>query len=159
MDFKEFHDGVLSLSLIIFIFSITLLIGSIVLNPYTGVQTQETTIIIILCIVNIFFSMYYLWNVIKMEKILRLETKNIIRFIKNIGIVTLIYLPHVSIFTILIFIDLHNLETLMISLIVLMEIIMIGVVLKEVYDINFQEESRRDTKIEIDRKKYIKTGK
>ncbi len=157
MDFKEFHDGVLSLSLIIFIFSITLLIGSIVLEPYTGVQPQEISMINILCLVNIFFSLYYLWTVIKIEKILRLETKNIIRFIKNIGIVTLIYLPHVFTLIILIFKDLHDIVTLMISLIVLIEIILIGVVLKEVYDVVFQEESRRNTKIEIDREKYIKT--
>lgn len=159
MDFKEFHDGVLSLSLIIFIFSITLLIGSIILKPYTGGQSQEIFMINILSLVNIFFSLYYLWTVIKIEKILRLEAKNIIRFIKNIGIVTIIYLPHVFTLIIQIFKDLHNIVTLMISLIVLMEIILIGVVLKEVYDVVLQEESRRNTKIEIDRKKYIKTLK
>jgi len=71
--------------------------------------------------------------------------------------VTLIYLPHVFTLIILIFKDLHDIITLLISLIVLIEIILIGVVLKEVYDVVFQEESRRNTKIEIDRKKYIKT--
>ena len=47
----------------------------------------------------------------------------------------------------------------MISLIILMEILLIGVVLKEVYDLVFLEESRRDAEIEEDRKKYIETEK
>jgi len=47
----------------------------------------------------------------------------------------------------------------MIIVIILMEIFLIGVVLKEVYDIVFLEESQRDIKIEIDRKKYIETRK
>ncbi len=159
MDFKDFHDGMLSLALILFIFSITLMIGSIVLKPYIGIQSQERDMIVILCSINIFFSLYYLWNVIRLEKIFKLETKNIIRFAKSLGIATLIYLPHVFVFSILFFKNLHNLEILMISLIILMEILLIGVVLKEVYDLVFLEESRRDAEIEEDRKKYIETEK
>jgi len=159
LDFKDFHDGMLSLALILFIFSITLMIGSIVLKPYIGIQSQERDMIVILCSINIFFSLYYLWNVIRLEKIFKLETKNIIRFAKSLGIATLIYLPHVFVFSILFFKNLHNLEILMISLIILMEILLIGVVLKEVYDLVFLEESRRDAEIEEDRKKYIETEK
>ncbi|MFX0006255.1 MAG: hypothetical protein ACFFA7_10080 [Promethearchaeota archaeon] len=159
MDFKDFHDGLLSISLIIFIFSITLMITSIVLNPFIGGQSQERDLIIILSSINILFSIYYIWNVIKLEKVFRLETKNIIRFAKRIGIITLIYLPHVVLFIFLLFQNLNNLEFLMIAIIILMESFLIGVVLKEVYDIIFIEESQRDTKIELDRKKYIKTRK
>ena len=159
MDFKEFHDGLLSISLIIFIFSITLITSSIVLTPFIGGQSQERDLIIILSSINILFSLYYIWNVIKLEKIFRLEPKNIIRFAKKIGIITLIYLPHVILFIFLLFQNLNNLEFLMIAVIIFMEIFLIGVVLKEVYDIIFIEESQRDTKIEIDRKRYIETRK
>jgi hypothetical protein len=159
LDFKEFHDGLLSISLIIFIFSITLIITSIVLNIYTGIQSLERDLIVILSSINILFSFYYLWNVFKFEKVFRLETKNIITFAKKLGIVTLIYLPHVALFIFLLFQDLNNLEFLMIILIILMEIFLIGVVLKEVYDIVFLEHTQRDTKIEIDRKKYFETRK
>jgi hypothetical protein len=155
LDFKDFHDGVISLSLVIFIFSITLIIGSIILDPYIGIPSQERDIIVILCSINIFFSLYYLWNVIRLEKIYRLETKNIIRFAKIMGIVTIIYLPHVIAFIILFLMDLHNLVILMISLIILMEIILIIVLLKEVYDLVFLEKSRREANIEADRRKYI----
>ncbi|MDX1797410.1 MAG: hypothetical protein R3255_02060 [Candidatus Lokiarchaeia archaeon] len=159
MDFKDFHDGLLSISLIIFIFSITLMITSIVLNPFIGGQSEERDLIIILSSINILFSLYYIWNVIKLEKVFSLETKNIIRFAKEIGIITLIYLPHVVLYIFLLFQNLNNLEFLMIVIIIFMEIFLIGVVLKEVYDILFIEESQRDTKIEIDRKKYIETRK
>ncbi|MFX0023363.1 MAG: hypothetical protein ACFE9S_13635 [Candidatus Hermodarchaeota archaeon] len=159
MDIKDFHDGLLSISLIVLIFSITLMIGSIVLNPNLAIQSQDRNLIIILSSINILFSLYYIWIVFKIKKVFRLETKNIIRFAKKIGIVTLIYLPHVLLFIFLLFQNLNNLEFLMICLIILMEIFLIGVVFKEVYDIVLLEESRRDIKIERDRKKYIESRK
>lgn len=135
------------------------MIGSIVLNPNLAIQSQDRNLIIILSSINILFSLYYIWIVFKIKKVFRLETKNIIRFAKKIGIVTLIYLPHVLLFIFLLFQNLNNLEFLMICLIILMEIFLIGVVFKEVYDIVLLEESRRDIKIERDRKKYIESRK
>ena len=40
-----------------------------------------------------------------------------------------------------------------------MQIILIGLVLKEVYDLVFLEESQRDFEIEAERKKYIEREK
>jgi hypothetical protein len=40
-----------------------------------------------------------------------------------------------------------------------MEVMLIGVVLKEVYDLVFLDEARRDFEIEADRKKYIEKEK
>ncbi len=133
------------------------MIGSIILKPYIGIQSQERDMIVILCSINILVSLYYLWTVIKLEKIFKLETKNIIKFAKSLGIATLFYIPHVFVFLTLFFKNLHNLEILMISLIILIEILLISVVLKEVYDLVFVESSRRDAEIEADRKKYIET--
>lgn len=135
------------------------MLGSILLKSYTGIQSQQRTLTVILCSINILFSLYYLWNVLKLPKIFSLETKYIIKFAKTIGIATLIYLPHVFLFMTLFFTNLNNLELLMISLIILIEILLIGIVLKEVYDLIFQEQSRRDAKIEVNRKKYIKSEK
>lgn len=155
MDIKDFHDGLLSLSLMLFLFSITLLIGSIVLKPYIGIQSQERDIIVILSSINILLSLYYLWNVLNLHKKYRLESKNIIKFVKSIGIVTLIYIPHVFVFASLFLRNLNYLEILMISLIILTEILLIGLVLKQVYDLIFLEQSRRNAQIEKDRKKYF----
>lgn len=135
------------------------MIGSILLKPYINLMTQERDLIIILCLINILFSLYYLWNVLRLEKIFSLEIKNIIKFGKRIGIITLFYIPHSFIFASLFFRNLHNLEMIMISLILLMEIMIILLVLKEVYDLLFLEESRRDFEIEANREKYIEREK
>ncbi|MFX0132997.1 MAG: hypothetical protein ACFFDN_05055 [Candidatus Hodarchaeota archaeon] len=155
LDYKDFHNGLLSLTLILLIFSLTLLIGSIVLKPYIGLQAEERDFIIILCFINLLFASYYLWNVLRLEKIFRLENKNIIKFGKIIGIVTVFYIPHVFILATLFLRDLHNLVLLMIFLIFLMELMLIGLILKEVYDLLFIEEARRDFELETNRKKYI----
>ena len=91
----------------------------------------------------------------KLERVFRLETKNIKKFGKRIGIVTLLYLPHLFWFITLFFRELHNLELMMVVLIVIMEFTLIGLVLKEVYDLLFLEEFSRDFEIEENRKKYI----
>lgn len=91
----------------------------------------------------------------KLERVFRLETKNIKKFGKRIGIVTLLYLPHLFWFITLFFRELHNLELMMVVLIVIMEVTLIGLVLKEVYDLLFLEEFSRDFEIEENRKKYI----
>jgi len=135
------------------------MIGTIVLKPYIAIQSYERDLIVILCSINLLFSLYYLWKAIRLEKIFKLENKNIIKFGKKIGITTIIYIPHLFIFVTLFFRNLHNLETIMISLIILIEILLIGLVLKEVYDLVFLEESRRDFEIEADRKKYIEREK
>jgi len=135
------------------------MIGSIVLKPYINLEFQERDLIIILCSINILFSLYYLWNVLRLEKIFKLENKNIIKFGKNIGVVTLLYIPHAGLFASLFFRNLHNIEMIMISLIILMETMIIGLIFKEVYDLLFLEESQRDFEIGADRKKYIERRK
>jgi len=131
------------------------MIGSILLKPYIGLLSQERDLILTLCFINILFSIYYLWNVKRLEYIFSLENKNIIKYGKVLGVSTLIYLPHVIIFATLFFRNLHNLLIIMISLIVLMEVMLIVLVFKEVYDLVFLEETRRNFEIDINRKKYI----
>ena len=159
MDFKDFKDGLTSISLLLSAFSLTLLISSIALKPYIGLEPQERDLIVILCTVNFFFSLFYLWNALRLEKIFRLENKNIIKFGKTMGIATLIYVPHLFIFATLFLRDLHNLGLVMIFLVFLIESMLVGLVLKEVYDLIFMEESQRDFEIEENRKKYIEREK
>ena len=75
------------------------------------------------------------------------------------GIATLIYVPHLFIFATLFLRDLHNLGLVMIFLVFLIESMLVGLVLKEVYDLIFMEESQRDFEIEENRKKYIEREK
>ena len=84
-----------------------------------------------------------------------METKNIKKFGKRIGIITLLYIPHLFSISSLFFRDLHNLELMMLFLIVIIEVTLIVLVLKEVYDLLFLEETRRNFEIEENRKKYL----
>lgn len=94
-------------------------------------------------------------NALRLEKIFRLENKHIIAHRKKLGLFTLCYIPHFFFFISLIFIDLHNIELLMVFLIIFMEAMLIGLVLKETYDLVFLLESRRDFELNENRKKYI----
>jgi len=135
------------------------MIGSILLKPYIALDPRDRDFIIILCFINIVFCIYYLMEVIRLEKVFKLENKNIIRFGKRLGIVTILYTPHFIFLISLFFKNLHNLEIMMTVLISLIEALLIGVALKEVYDLVFLEESQRDFKIEENRKKYIEKEK
>ncbi|MFX1420014.1 MAG: hypothetical protein ACFE9N_13935 [Promethearchaeota archaeon] len=131
------------------------MIGTIVLKPFIAIQSYERDLIVILCSINLLFSIYCFWKAIRLQKIFRLENKNIIKFGKILGIITTIYIPHVFIVISLLFRNLHNLEKIMISLIILIETLLIGLNIKEVYDLVFLEEFRRDFELEADRKKYF----
>ena len=134
---------------------IGLVISSIILKSYLGITTQKRDFIIILCSLNLGFCSYHLWEVNYLEKVFRLENKNIIQFGKRVGVVTLLYILHISIFGSLFFTKMHNLEMIIVILIFIMEALVIAFLIKEVYDLVFLEESRRDFEIEKNRKRYI----
>ncbi|MFX0017992.1 MAG: hypothetical protein ACFFAK_06285 [Promethearchaeota archaeon] len=155
MDYKDFHDGLLSLSLILFIFSITFLIGSIVLKPFIGLEPSDRDFIIIISIVNIIFSIYYMIEALRLNKIFKLDNGYIIKFGKRIGIVSLIYIPQIFLISSLLIRNLHNLQIMMIGLIIFIETLLLGVVFKEVYDLIFKEEAERKFELKKNRKLYF----
>ncbi len=155
MDYKDFHDGLLSLSLVLFIFSITFLIGSIVLKPFIGLEPSDRDFIIIISIINIIFSIYYMIEVLRLNKIFKLDNRYIINFGKRIGIVSLIYIPQIFLVSSLLFRDLHNLQIMMTSLIIFIEALLLGVIFKEVYDLIFKEEAERKFELKKNRKLYF----
>jgi len=155
MDYKYFHDGLLSLSVVLFVFSSTLLLGSIVLKPYIALEPDERDFIIILTLVNLVFSFYYLIEALKLDRVFCLEEKHIFKFGKRIGVVSLIYTPHLFVFISLLLIDLHDLQLMMVILNLIIEILLIGIVFKEIYDILFKEETERKFELEQNRKLYF----
>ena len=155
MDYKYFHDGLLSLSVVQLIFSLTLLLGSIILKPYIALEPDERDFIVFLALVNIVFNFYYLIEALKLEHIFNLEEKHIFKFGKRIGVVSVIYTPHLFIFISLLFIDLHDLQLMMVILNLIIEILLLGIVFKEIYDILFKEETERKFELEQNRKLYF----
>jgi len=155
MDYKNFHDGLLSISLIQFIISLTFLIGSIVLKPFIALEPKERDLIVLLTVLNISFSIYYIIEALRLEKVFKLEDKHIIKFGKRIGIVSLVYLPLYFTFFSLLFIDLHELQVMMVYLNLIIETLLLGVVFKEVYDLLFITEAERKFELEKNRKLYL----
>lgn len=155
MDFKYFHDGLLSLSLFLFIISLTLMIGSIILKPYIALEPNERDIIVGLSITGQFFSIYFVIEALNLEKILKLEIKYSIKFARRIGIILFLFIPHLVLIFILLFFNLHNLQVMMIWLNIIIESILIGLIFKEVYDLIFREESERLFEYEKNRKLYL----
>ncbi len=155
MDYKYFRDGLISLSTIQFIFSFTFLFSSILLKPYIALEPKERDFIVFLTIVNMIFSIYYLVEALKFEKVFRLEDKHIRKFGKRIGLVSLLYLPHVFIFSSLLFLDLHNLQVMIIWLSLIIEALLLGILFKEIYDLLFKEKAEREFEIDQNRKIYL----
>ncbi|MHA1254807.1 MAG: hypothetical protein ACTSPS_04320 [Promethearchaeota archaeon] len=155
MDYKYFHDGLLSLSVVQIVFSSTLLLGSIILKPYIALEPDERDFIILLASVNLVFSFYYLIEVLMLERVFSLEEKHIFKFGKRIGIISLLYTPHLFVFLSLLIIDLHDLQLMMVILNLIIETLLIGIVFKEVYDILYKEETERKFELEQNRKLYF----
>jgi hypothetical protein len=99
------------------------------------------------------FSIYYLLEALKFEKVYSLEEKYIRKFGKRIGVISLIYLPHVFLSSSLLFLDLHNLQVMVNWLSLIIESFLLGILFKEIYDLLFKEEAER--KFEIDQNKKI----
>ncbi len=155
MDYKDFHNGLLSISLIQFIISLTFLISSIILKPYIALEPEERDFIVLLTVLNISFSIYYIIEALKLEKVFKLEDKHVIRFGKRIGIVSLVYLPLYFTFFSLLFLDLHELQVMMVYLNLIIDSLLLGLVFKEVYDLLFIIEAERKFELEKNRKLYF----
>ncbi|MFW9771015.1 MAG: hypothetical protein ACFFFB_01130 [Candidatus Heimdallarchaeota archaeon] len=155
MDYKNFHDGLLSLSLVLFLFSFTFLIVSVILKPYIALEPSERDFIIIITSVNMIFSLYYIVEALRLNKIFKLDIKYIIKFAKRIGIISLLYIPNLFLFVLLLFSDLHNLQILMTTLTIFIGTLLLGVIFKEVYDLIFKDETERKFELEKNRKLYF----
>lgn len=160
MDFKDFKEGLISSSLILFIFSFTLLIILLFLKSSINLSNDQRTFLTIISSINLFISILYFLIVLGLENIFKLENKNVIKFGKKVGVITIIYTPHLIILTIFVIsIHLHSTVFFIIILIILIESILIILVFKEVYDLVLMEDSRRNFEIEANRKKYIEKEK
>ena len=123
-------------------------------------MTSDRNYILILCSINIIFSIYYAIEAIRLDKIFKLEDKHIFRFGRRIGIITLIYFPQYFFITSLLFFELNNLHLMMVFLIFLMESLLFVLVFKEVYDLLFINEAQAREELDKNRKRYLgKVGK
>jgi hypothetical protein len=155
MDYKEFRNGIISASSFLAVFSTTLFISSIALKPYIALEPRSRDIIVIMSGINILFCIYWLIEGVHFKKIFKLEEKNIKKFGKRLGIVTLLYIPNLILFSSFFFLGLHNLLFLMFILLLVIKICLLGLIFKEVYDLVLKNPNERKFELEHDRKLYF----
>lgn len=131
------------------------MLGSILLKPYIALEPIEMYYIIILCIINLNFAIYYLLEAFKFKKVFPLEDRLLEKVAKRCVLITFFYTGHFILILSLIFLDLHNLEVMMAFLLMLMEALLIGLVFKETYDILYQPETFRRYELKENRHKYF----
>ncbi len=155
MDYKEFRNGLLSLSSLLSLFSLTFLFSTIVLKPYIALEPIDRDFIVLICILNIIFSVYIILEGIHLKDVFKLEDKNIIKFGKRLGIITMIYFPNLLLFFSLLFKEQNNLQLLMIYLLLIIKVLLLGIIFKEVYDLVLKNPSDRKFELEKNRKLYF----
>ncbi len=155
MDYKDFRNGLLSLSSVLALFSITLLISSIALKPFLGLEPVDRDLIVIIDGINILFSAYCLIEGLYIKNIFKLEEKNIRKFGKRIGIISILYFPNIIVFCSLFIKELHSLLTMMFFLLLLIKVLLLGIIFKEVYDLVLRNPTDRKFELEQNRKLYF----
>ena len=155
MDYREFRNGFLSATVILIIFSITLLISSMALKPYTALEPTERDTIVIICGINLIFSTYWIIEGLRLKRIFKLEDKNIVKFGKRIAVGTVIYLPNFIVFCTLFMRELHNLLIMMFLILLIIKVILLGIIFKEIYDLLFRNSQDRKFELEQNRKLYF----
>ena len=155
MDYKDFRNGLLSLSSCLALFSTTLLISSIALKPFIALEPTDRDLIVIINGINILFSVYCLIEGLYMKNIFKLEEKNIRKFGKRIGIISILYFPNIIVFCSLFMKDLHSLLKMMLFLLLVIKLLLLGIIFKEVYDLVFKNPTDRKFDLEQNHKLYF----
>ena len=155
MDFKVFHDGIVSGSLLLILFSTTLMMGAIVFKPYLALEPDDRNLIVILCAISLVFSVIYFFFGLKTKSVFKLELKNILRFVKILGFINVIFTPHLFFMLFLFTKEIHDLLFLIVIMNIFIELILIGLVYKEIIDLFFKQESEVKFEVEKNQKLYF----
>ena len=123
--------------------------------PYISLTQQDLYIIAIACIINLFFCLYWILETLRLDKVFKLYDKFIIKLGKRIGIITVLYCTHVFLIISLFFRSLPDIIVMIILLILCIELLTIGTIFKEVYDLVFLDEELRQSMLEEYRKRYL----
>jgi len=155
MDFKVFHDGIVSGSLLLILFSTTLMMGAIVFKPYLALEPDDRNLIVMLCTISMIFSVIYFFFGLKTKSVFKLELKNILRFVKIFGFINVIFTPHLFFMLFLFIKEIHDLLFLIVIMNIFIELILIGLVYKEIIDLFFKQESEVKFEVEKNQKLYF----
>jgi hypothetical protein len=154
MDLKIFHDGLISASLTLETFSLTLILEILLAKQNLN---HRSLFLIMLLSCNMLFCTYNILEGTRIKRIFKLENKNILKFVKRIGIINLIYTPHMIIYGVNFYYNIDDSLKVMAFLTYLLEIVLIVLIYKEVYDILLKNQLERNFDLSEDRALYLGT--
>ncbi|TFG00340.1 MAG: hypothetical protein EU541_02640 [Promethearchaeota archaeon] len=130
LDLDEIQEGLISLSAIIFVFSIAIMIISILFKPYLILDPWERDYIVLVSGFNIPFCIYYAIEAIRLSEISGLDQKYTLKFILRTCVVSAIYIVHLVFLTQILFSEVILLEKIMVFILFLLEIFLIGIIFR-----------------------------
>jgi len=142
MDIDEFWDGLLSISFLIIIFSFAIIVISLNFNEIFSIDSGALEQIFILCLLDFPLSFYFIVESLRIKKFVNSEDHYIVNFGRRIGIVALIFIPHIIYFISLIIGELNGILKIACALLVFFELVLIGLIGKEIYDLFILKERR-----------------
>jgi hypothetical protein len=128
LDLKEIQEGIISLSSLILLFSLTLIVVSILFKPYLVLKPSERDYIVAVSAVNFPFCIYYIIEAKRASAIRNLQEKYIINFIIRTSFVSLLYIPHLVFMGTILFKHVNVIEKVMVVVIVFLEFMVIGLI-------------------------------
>ncbi len=155
MDFKDFYDGLISSSFMLFLFSFTLIVGALIFKPYLALEPNDRDLIVILSAISMLISVVYFFIALRAKKIYKLEIRNVIKFMKKIGIINIIFTPHLFFLISLMVLSLQLIQ-IMIALTTLIEGILLLIIYKQAYDLFLKNANKREEEFQKNQKLYFK---
>jgi hypothetical protein len=130
LDLREIQEGIVSIAVVILLFSITLIVISILFKPYLVLEPWERDYIVLVSGFNIPFCFYYIIEGIWVSTIRELHEKYTSKFIIRTGIVSVLYIPHLIFMIGFLLMDVNFLEKVMVIVVVVLEVFIIGLIVR-----------------------------
>jgi len=130
IDLDEVQDGLLSLSTVILVFSVAIMVISILFKPYLVLEPYERDYIVIVYGMNIPFCIYYLIEALRISSISGLDRKYTSRFILRTGVISLLYIPQLVSMAVILIADVNLIEKTIVFVVLVLEIGLVGLIFR-----------------------------
>ena len=134
IDLDEVQEGLISLSTVIIVFSVAIMVISIMFKPYLVLEPCERDYIVIVCGINIPFCIYYLIEAIRISSISGLDQKYTSKFILRTGIISIFYIPQLVSMMLILLADVNLIEKVIVFVVLVLEMGLVGLIIRLVIE-------------------------
>ncbi|TXT67153.1 MAG: membrane protein of unknown function [Promethearchaeota archaeon] len=135
MEADEFQEAVVSLSFLIIIFSFILIVLTVNFTQIFDLEVNFGQELFILSIINCLLSIYFIIETLRIRKLPLSENENISGTKKRESIAVLFFIPHIIYFIIILIRESYQIITIVSSILIFLEFILICIIIKESYNI------------------------